>query len=391
LATFEDVKISRRTLVGGGAAAAAGLALAGRVAGLAHAEDATPAAEGEGGGMPPLPAGATVVADGLWNPTDIAFGEDGTLYISESGVSGGGTPDETMATPNAMGTPVAVAEQLVPGQVTALTADGAKTVLATGLGGAIGIAATKETVYVATGGGSLGSGFAPLPIENTVNAIDIATGAVTQLAAIGPYEAEQNPDGTDINPNLYGLAIDADGLLYVTDAGGNTIYTVNPETKSFNLFAIVPNLDQLTGGTPGPESRQPVPTSLAIDQDGKITVGLLSMMWQGPSLLTYTPDGAYTVNNVNMAMVVDIALGPDGALYATQLSDDFTGEPPAPGSVKRIAADGTVETVIEGLLFPHGLAFDASGNLFVAVNSIISGPDAPLGQVLRFDGVAKSA
>jgi hypothetical protein len=44
--------------------------------------------------------------------------------------------------------------------------------------------------------------------------------------------------------------------------------------------------------------------------------------------------------------------------------------------------------VVEGLFFPHGIAFDPSGNLFVTVNSIISGPDAPLGQVLRFDGIA---
>jgi hypothetical protein len=61
---------------------------------------------------------------------------------------------------------------------------------------------------------------------------------------------------------------------------------------------------------------------------------------------------------------------------------------PAPGNVFRINADGVIEPVVEGLLFPHGITFDSDGNLYVTVNSIISGPDAPLGQVLRFDGIA---
>ena len=33
--------------------------------------------------MPPLPEGATVVAEGLWNPGNLVFGPDGTLYIAD--------------------------------------------------------------------------------------------------------------------------------------------------------------------------------------------------------------------------------------------------------------------------------------------------------------------
>jgi hypothetical protein len=69
-------------------------------------QDASPAAEE--GGMPPLPEGATVVAEGLWNPGNLVFGPDGTLYIAETGVAG--TPPEAVpATPGAMGP-----EPLVP-------------------------------------------------------------------------------------------------------------------------------------------------------------------------------------------------------------------------------------------------------------------------------------
>jgi len=359
-------------------------------------EAATP--ETEGPGLPPIPEGATVVADGLWNPANLAFGEDGTLYVAESGVSGEGTPGAEQATPNAQGTPFPGPTLLVPGQVSAIAPDGTVDVLAEGLGYAVGIAVADGTLYVSAGGGSVGSGFASNPEENTVSAIDIETGEVTPIAELGSYEVENNPDGTDVNPNLYGLDVDDQGQIYVADAGGNTIYTVDPTSGRFALFVVVPNLEQLTGATPTAEEqaqqpgpRQPVPTSVVIDDGGNVVVTLLSESWSGPSILSFAPDGSYTVGSSGLSMIVNAALGPDGLLYVSQLTADFSGEQPAPGNVFRINADGTTEAVVEGLFFPHGIAFDADGNLYVATNSIISGPDAPLGQVLRIDGVAPAA
>ena len=37
-------------------------------------------------------------------------------------------------------------------------------------------------------------------------------------------------------------------------------------------------------------------------------------------------------------------------------------EPPGPGSVVRIEADGTITPVLEGIPFPHGITFDDAGN-----------------------------
>lgn len=87
--------------------------------------------------------------------------------------------------------------------------------------------------------------------------------------------------------------------------------------------------------------------------------------------------------------VIDLALGPDGSLYFSQLLDTFGDGPPL-GSVRRVLEDGAAEPVIEGLVMPHGIAFDAEGNLFVTTNALLSTPEAPLGQLLRFDGVAAS-
>lgn len=396
---FENTRIDRRELLIRGAVAAAAVSVAMPLR-SSFAQDASPeASPDEGGGMPPLPEGATVVGQGLWNPGDITLGADGTIYIAEQGVAGGddsGGP--SMATPGADGSPVAAAPPLVAPQVSAIAPDGTQMVLTAETGG-VGIGIFGQEVYVSAGGGSVGSGFAPLPMENTVNAVDITSGAVRLVAEIGPLEVANNPDGTDINPNLYGLGIAEDGTVYVADAGGNAIYKIAADTGEVSLFAVVPNLTDLTGATPTAEEeamqpgpRQPVPTSVAIAPDGTITVVLLSEAWNGPSILDYQADGSYTARDVQLSMIVNATYGPDGNLYVSQLTADFSGEMPAPGAVFRVDADGTVTPVVEGLFFPHGIAFHPqSGNLFVTTNSIISAPDAPLGMLVRFDGIATPA
>ncbi|MGC4189809.1 MAG: ScyD/ScyE family protein [Thermomicrobiales bacterium] len=382
--------VPRRTLLV--LAASAGIATWVHPSVLAR-QDATPDASSDADdGMPPLPEGAVPVAQGLWNPGDLVFGDDGSLYIAQSGISSGDTMGEVQATPLPNGTPVTTASPLVPPQIAVVAPDGAQSTLTTAIGG-VGIAIHDGELFVAEGGGSVGTGFAPLAEENTISAINLETGAIRLVAALGPYEVEHNPDGADINPNLYGMAISDDGTIYQTDAGGNTIYKVDAKTGDFSLFAVVPNLTDLTGATPTADDqdgpRQPVPTSVVVDAGGNVVVTLLGEMWPGPSILSFTPDGnSYTVGISGLSMIVDSTLGPDGLLYVSQLTADFTTDVPAPGAVFRINADGTVEPVVEGLFLPHGITFDTDGNLYVATNSIISSPDAPLGMVVRIDGVA---
>ncbi len=393
--SLQDGRISRRRVVIGSAATMAGLGMV-KFARPAFAQDATPEGGAEGPGMPPLPEGAVVVAEGLWNPNGLAFGPDGTLYIAESGVFGEGpTEPEDIATPEAA--PATAAPMLVPAQISQVAPDGAVSVLTTEAGG-VGIDVFEGSVYVSHGGGSVGSGLTPLPEENTISAVDVATGEVRLVAELGQYEVDNNQDGTDVNPNLYGLDIADDGTIYVADAGGNTIYTVDSQTGEFSLFAVVPDLTQLTGATPtaeeqammGPGPRQPVPTDVVIDGDGNIIVTYLSEFWNGPSVLSFAADGSYSVLASNLSTIVAAAMGPDGSLYVVQLTADMTSEMPAPGNVFRLGADGAPEPVVEGLFFPHGIAIDGDGNLFVTTNSIISGPDAPAGMVLRFDGIASA-
>ncbi len=351
-----------------------------------------------------------VLAEGLWNPRFVALDTDGAAYVTEAGIGG----DESLTPPSIGeseidGTPAPgatpepgppVSTRGYTGQITKVSADGAISVLISGLVsysdgvGPTGITVHDGTGYVAMGGAAVFAGVDPLPEENTLHRFDLETGETELVAELGPYEVENNPDGTDVNPNLYGIAATPDGQILVNDAGGNTIYTVDPETGEFELLHIVPDLTGLTGVEPEGDQppRQAVPTAVVVDDEGLVHIALLSEGWptDGPSVLSVSDDDTFTSLATGGSGVVDLALGPDGSLYFSQLLDAFGDGPPI-GSVRRVLEDGTAEPVIEGLVMPHGIAFDADGNLFVTTNALLSTPEAPLGQLLRFDGVAAPA
>lgn len=338
--------------------------------------------------------------------------EDGTLYIAEVGVGGdevlSGTvpPGEEEATPVtddiAEATPV---EEAGPpstrgftGQISMVAPDGTQSVYVEGLAsysdgsGPSGIEVLDGQVYFSVGAMAPAIGLEPLEGEGWVGRVT-DTGEVEWVANIGEYEVANNPDGTDVNPNPYDLVATDEGGLYVNDAGGNVIYNVDPATGEFEPVAILP----LQGGLPEPSTdpaaaeRQLVPTGLAKGDDGTIYACFLGEFWpaDAASIVTVDPDGNLGTYATGLQALVDITVGPDGNLYASVLTTDF--ENFGPGQVIRVNEDGTSEVVVDGVFMPQGIAFDADGNLYIAVYTLLSGPDAPAGQVIRIDGVAAAA
>ena len=370
-------------------------------------------------GGPPLPEGCEVIAEGLLNPRFIAIAEDGSIYVTEAGIGG----DEALAfsieeeAEEAIGTPVPEADaEATPegdggppastrgdtGQVSVVAPDGTQSVVADGLpsysdgAGPSGIALVDGQIYVATGGIAVEAGIEPLENENSVVAIDPATGEATLVADLGSFEEAENPDGTDVNPNLYGMDLGADGQLYVADAGGNTVYRVDPATGEFELLGIVPG-PVLPGeevppadATPAPDAPpapQAVPTGVHVGADGNVYVATLgAFIPGGAAVLIAQADGTFDEAATGLTTAIGVALGLDGQLYVSQFSAG-EGET-APGNVVRVAADGTLEPVVENIAVPQDVAFDADGNLYVVVNSLPLGPEGPQGQILRCDGVA---
>lgn len=366
------------------------------------AQDATPV--GSPAAAPGLPAGCSVIASGLLDPRYIAVGPDGTIYVSEAG-SGG---DEVVSAEDAGATPVANPNESpadtrgFTGQVTQIAPDGTQSVLATGLPsyamggvettGPAGIAVAADgTVILAIGGAGPATAYTEaLPNENSVVSIDPTNGGVIVLADIGAYERANNPDPAAVDSNLYDVALGDDGTIYVNDAGGNTTYTVPAGGGDPTVLTVHPQLPLPEGmeAPPGVTGLDPVPTGIAAI-DGAVLVGYLS---GGPfpagaaKIVSVALDGTIADVAGGLTMVVDVATGPDGQLYATQISTDFLSQPPAPGNVVRVLGDGTQEIVIDGVMFPNGIAFDQDGNLLVAVGTVGGN-----GQVLRCEGVAQTA
>lgn len=347
------------------------------------AQGATPGTATPDGAVPGLPAGATVVADGLANPRHLAITGDGTIYVTEAGTGGDGLLARGYSGRISRIAPDGTAEVFVPGLVS----------YAEGVGPS-GIVLMDDALLFALGGVAVDREQEPLPEENTLNRVDPETGTVELVARMGAYEVDNNPDRSDVSTNLYGMAARPDGSLLVTDAGANVLYRVDPASGQFELVTVIPGLPRIAGREPaeGERQRQSVPTAVAVNDADRMYVSLLSQRWPAalPSIVSVEDDGTFTPVLLGGSMIVSIAFGPDGLLYYSQLFDVFGGDSRI-GSVRRVLEDRTSKPVVEDLTLPHGIAFDTAGNLFVSTNALLSTPEAALGQVLRFDGIAAPA
>ncbi|MEJ7839063.1 MAG: ScyD/ScyE family protein, partial [Thermomicrobiales bacterium] len=243
----------------------------------------------QGGATPPvvpqLPANITLIAQGLENPQYLAIAADGRFIVSETGAF---ESDTIVASPVA-GTPAPAGRATVHGEtglVSSVTPDGTRTVIvdglpsylaASGANGPAGLSLVEGGVLVVTGGaGAAISDVTPYPNENSLLRIDLATGAVTNIANIGAYETANNPDGFAISSNCRGLAVVED-VAYVSDAGGNTIYAIDLATGELRPLAVIPGIPV---AEPNPERQglneiDPVPSGLAAAPDGTLLVGFV--------------------------------------------------------------------------------------------------------------------
>lgn len=150
----------------------------------------------------------------------------------------------------------------------------------------------------------------------------------------------REPIRVDI-PNPTSVAIARDGALYVSSRFEGSVYRVDPATQNFRVFAE--NLGS--------------PFGLAFDPSGNLWVGD-----RGGTIFRVDVDGvAEAVAELPPSMAAfHLAIGPDHAVYvsAPTLS-------PSDRIYRIDPDDGTVETLIDGLGRPQGLAFDTQGRLHV--------------------------
>jgi hypothetical protein len=327
---------------------------------------------------------ASVVMTGLDNPRGLVFGPREALYVAEAGRGGdrscGGGPDggevffgQTGAVSRLLrghqeristGLP-SIAEEGGVGATGPHSLDfrGRNGRLTIGLGG-------DPAVRGSCGPGSDQFGWVAKIDED---------GDWSLRDDVAAHEAEENPDGGEIDSNPYGLLKSGEGSL-VTDAGGNALVHVSPKSETTTL-AVFPS--RSTG-----RDTDSVPTTVVEGPDGALYVGELTgfpFPVGGANVYRVVPPAAPQVYLTGFTGIIDLAWGRDGSLYVLQ----FATEPflSGPGSLIRVAPDGTRTTVWGGLVAPTSVALDRAGDAYISNCGVFpgSGPFPCNGHVLKID------
>ena len=331
-----------------------------------------------------------VLADNLPNPRGLLL-RGNELLVSEAG-SGG--PAQ-------------------PGAVNCVTG-GAGDTLCSGTTGAIGswnlttqtyarVLAGLPSLAKATGGegtgladltsggptgllGVFGFGANPLALTPTlpgsdlfgrVVSIDLPNATLQPRANLAAYEQQNNPDGGDLISNPYALQMKG-GTLLATDAGGNTLLSIDPTPSGANQgFAIqgayaFPPTAVPPQPFPAPPLASAVPTGLTVKA---ATDELLIGQFTG---FPFVPGSAevYATTGVTppastlsgFSMITDVAAAANGDVYVLEYATNFFA-PGGSGGIWRVSASGERLRIIDGLTNPTSLALGADGAIYVTNNA----------------------
>jgi len=188
------------------------------------------------------------------------------------------------------------------------------------------------------------------PVANPVvdgegNIYTTLSGARGQKTPVSVYKIGRDgvvkPFLTDLM-NATGLAADREGMIYISSRNDGTVYQSTPDGT---LSVYVEGMGIATG--------------LAFDQEENLYVGDRS----GTVFKISRSRQIYVFATLEPSIAAyHLAFGPGGYLYITgPTTSSFD-------SVYRVSSAGEVESFYRGFGRPQGMAFDNSGNLYVAAS-----------------------
>lgn len=344
------------------------------------AQEATP-------GAMPQNSALTTVASGLITPRGFLWTADGTLYVAQAG-SGGtslGTPTAPPPVGPFQGGPTASVVRIENGCPVLVV--GGLPSTSDQIGGILGVedlAVLDGHLYAAVDGGGEAHGNPAQP-AGVYRILD--NGSAELVADLSAW-VRANPVANmppDFDP-------DAAGYGMVADEAAGTLWVGNPnsgEILSVSLDGTVTRVADLSAG-------HLVPTMMAADPQGGVYVGYLTAVPfpDGVAKVSHVAaDGTVTDVWTGLTTVTDVAVGPDGTLYAVEMSTGNLEEEPflVPGSGRIVRQTGpaSAEEVASGLMFPITIRFGPDGALYVALPAV--GAASGGGVIARVDGMGTPA
>lgn len=336
-----------------------------------------------------------VLASGLDSLRKLSFGPDEALYIAEAGRGGTGASIPSLGQPGASvfyGATGAitriehgVAERVVTGLPSLALPNGSD---------AVGV---SDIEFDADGNTYAIVGLASNPANrdeilevpdfSQLIAIDSFEngGSWIRLQDFGAYEQANNPDGQNVDTNLYDLLIE-DNTAYVIDAGANDLLSQRAFGGEPSLEAVFPSRTATNPFTGESIVQQSVPTSVAVGPDGALYVGQLTgFPFQANAAQVYriNEEGQPEVYEGGFTNIVDLAFDDAGGLYVLEYDANGLLNEGDTGALIYVSSDSNTRTTIadDELINPTGLEIDVDGDIYISNKGSVAGQ----GEVLRLD------
>ena len=258
--------------------------------------------------------------------------------------------------------------------------------------GVADVAFLDGQLYALIAGGGCSHGNPDLP--NGIVKVGPTNGKWTYITDLSTFYMEHPaayPDAGDFEPDgvLYSM-IAHDGQLFAVEPNHGTITATSMDGSTSEIIDVSFSEGHI------------VPTSIAANNNnlyiGNLGQFPITSQWEKvitlsqdlgfidttPGFTTEPADAKkFRIANsrAGFTTIVSLKFGPDGLLYALELSDTPGGFPnPGDGKVLRLNADGTVQTVVTGLKLPGGMTFGPDKALYIS-NAGDMGPG--MGQIVR--------
>jgi hypothetical protein len=327
----------------------------------------------------PLPAGVTVVANGLNNPQGFTWSPDDSLYLALAGV-GGETEGTWINAPSGnFGGYTASVARIDAGCAVPIAEGLPSSVYAEAdyVWGVSDVAFLDNQLYALINAGPDWGTF-----DEVSGVYRIGDDGTTELVA------DLSSWFEDVPPDFVAPDYNSDGSLFEMEAGEDTLWVV--ESVGGRLLRVSPEGEIVLVADLSVD--HPVPDALALAPDGGAYVGYLMTHPYTDGLakvVHVAADGTVTDAWTGLTTVTGLAVGPDRTLYAVEMSTENSAEPPNlqpnTGRVVRQTGLATSETMVsEGNLLTK-IGFGPDGALYLTYPAY--GPDAGRGQgvLLRID------